>query len=252
MAYSLTWLADVLKNAGLKVSETDGWKDRGHGPMGIIKGVLCHHTATPSKKGNMPALKVLINGHGTLKGPLSQLGLGRDGTYHLIAAGKCYHAGKGAWQGITAGNTHFIGIEAENTGGPDDQPWPEVQLDAYQRGVAAILKHIGKGAECCIGHKEYALPKGRKTDPGFDMDEFRKKVNMIINPPKPIPYATLRRGAKNDPALVKILQNKLGLKADADFGPKTETAVRAFQALKGIVADGVVGVQTWEMLEEKK
>ena len=56
------------------------------------------------------------------------------------------HAGAGVWQGVTTGNSSFIGIEAENTGLPND-PWPAVQVEAYQRGVAAILKHIGKGAE---------------------------------------------------------------------------------------------------------
>jgi len=40
---------------------------------------------------------------------------------------------------------------------------PEDAEDAYQRGVAAILTHIGQGPEFCAGHKEYALPPGRKS-----------------------------------------------------------------------------------------
>src|SRR3569833_1026697 len=188
MAFSLTWLPEVLTNAGLKVKESDGWETRGHGDMGKVAGVLCHHTGTPGKNsGNMPTLNILINGRSDLAGPLSQLGLGRDGTYYVIAAGRCYHAGEGKWQGITAGNSSFIGIEAENTGGKDDQPWPEVQMDAYHRGVAAILKHLGRGPEFCAGHKEYALPKGRKSDPTFDMVEFRAEVAKILGPPASAP-----------------------------------------------------------------
>jgi peptidoglycan hydrolase-like protein with peptidoglycan-binding domain len=265
MAFSLTWLPEVLMNAGLKVAESPGWQDRGHGDMGEVKGILCHHTATPGKNsGNMPTLKTLINGRPDLSGPLSQLGLGRDGTYYIIAAGKCNHAGGGKWQGIATGNSNFIGIEAENTGGHDDTPWPTVQVDAYHRGVAAILKHIGKGAEFCAGHKEYALPPGRKSDPDFDMNAFRSAVSDILRGVAPAPElipvaapptadrparATLRRGINNNPELVKIVQTKLGLNADGSFGPKTEAAIRAFQSQHGVVPDGIVGPKTWLMID---
>ena len=91
MNYSLVWLEQVLSNAGLKVAVQPGWKTRGHGDVGTIKGVMCHHTAG-SRNGNMPSLGVVTNGYGTLTGPLAQLGLGRDGTFYVIAAGKCFHA----------------------------------------------------------------------------------------------------------------------------------------------------------------
>ena len=255
--YSLTWLPQVLQDAGLKVSECPGWQDRGHGDMGKVLGVLCHHTATPGKKANMPTLNLLITGRSDLAGPLSQLGLGRDGTFYLIAAGRCYHAGAGSFKGITAGNSSFIGIEAENTGGADDIPWPEVQMDAYQRGVAAILKHIGRGAEFCAGHKEYALPKGRKTDPSFDMDPFRAAVNVLLQntaipqspaPIQPVARATLRSGSTNDASLVKLVQAKVGVPADGVFGPNTLAAVRAFQSANGVTADGIVGPDTWAFI----
>jgi len=142
MPYSLTWLPTVLRGAGLKVAEQPGWLDRGRAEMGTVKGVMCHHTVGP-KTGNMPSLNGLTKGVTQkggkfLPGPLAQLGLGRDGTYYVIAAGRCNHAGEGNWKGLTNGNRNFIGIEAENAGTPDD-PWPEVQLDAYVRGVAALL-----------------------------------------------------------------------------------------------------------------
>src|SRR4051812_23297953 len=116
MTFALTWLPSVLKDAGLKVATVPGWETRGHGDMGNILGVICHHTAG-QRHGNMPSLDVVLNGRPDLSGPLAQLGLGRDGTYYVVAAGRCYHAGAGIWKGITNGNTNFIGIEAENTGG---------------------------------------------------------------------------------------------------------------------------------------
>lgn len=262
MAFSLIWLPNVLKAAGLKVAKVDGWENRGRGDIGRVKGVMCHHTAGP-KTGNMPSLKTVTNGRSDLPGPLAQLCLGRDGTFFVVAAGRANHAGTGKWQGITTGNSNFIGIEAENTGRRDDFPWPEVQMDAYQRGVAAILKHIGQGSIMCCGHKEYALPPGRKPDPLFDMNVFRLEVEAILKgtapPPRLIPPVepgatarpTLRRGSTGP--LVEQIQAKLHVDTTTggkgNFGPKTEAAVRAFQREHGIVPDGIVGPKTWAALD---
>lgn len=161
MSFSLTWLPDVLLQAGLKVAIEPGWESRGRSEMGSVQGVLCHHTAGP-KTGNMPTLRLLKEGRADLPGPLAQLGLGRDGTFYVVAAGLCNHAGKGSYRGIVAGNTHLIGIEAEHTGLKGD-PWPDIQLRAYQHGVAALLAHLGLAPDFCIGHKEWA--PGRKPVP---------------------------------------------------------------------------------------
>jgi hypothetical protein len=258
MPFSLTWLSQVLFDAGLKVAEQPGWQNRGRGDVGPIKGVICHHTAGPLN-GNMPSLGVVTNGRNDLPGPLSQLCLGRDGTFFIIAAGRCNHAGAGNWQGFTAGNTNFIGIEAENTGhtsGPKNDPWPSVQMDAYRRGTAAILKKIRANAIMCCGHREYALPQGRKNDPTFDMDEFRQQVAAIMAGAAPLPSTipatdatgrpTLRRGATGD--LVREVQAKVNVPASGIFDGNTEAAVRQFQRDRGLVPDGIIGPRTWASL----
>jgi peptidoglycan hydrolase-like protein with peptidoglycan-binding domain len=263
MAYSLTWLPDVLLDAKLKVAEVPGWETRGLGDVGPTFGVLCHHTGG-RKSGNMPALRTLINGRTNLKGPLAQLGLGRDGTYYVIAAGKAQHAGIGMWMGARHGNLNFIGIEAENTGLRDD-PWPTVQVDAYRRGVAAILRHAGLGPERCAGHKEYALPRGRKPDPSLDMVRFRAAVAAImqgtaptpvlIPPAEPTPStalaarSTVRRGSA-DP-IVSVIQAALGLPQTGTFDGLMEAKVREFQFQNGLVPDGIVGPKSWAMLDRR-
>ena len=263
MAFSLIWLPQVLKDAGLKVALVDGWENRGRGDVGSTLGVLCHHTAGP-RNGNMPSLDTLIQGRSDLPGPLAQLGLGRDGTYYVIAAGRCNHAGTGSWQGVTSGNTNFVGIEAENTGLSNDSPWPDVQMDAYRRGVAAILRHTGRKVDFCAGHKEYALPTGRKDDPKFDMAPFRLSVSAILDGTAPAPVlipaveppaqsggaagrTTLRRPSTGEQ--VKQVQAKVGVVVDGSFGPKTEGAVRAFQQAHSLVPDGIVGPKTWAALD---
>lgn len=262
MTFSLIWLKDVLENAKLKVSLDPGWENRGLGDMGDVFGIICHHTGVRNpKKLNMPTLNSLRNGRraepglAALPGPLAQLGLGRDGTFFIIGAGIAAHAGRGGFRGVS-GNMRFIGIEAESSGLPSD-PLPDVQVDAYQRGVAAILKHLNKDASFCIGHKEYA--PGRKTDPNLDMNAFRAAVTAIMNgtgtvrppipavepapPPGKAPRPTVRRPMKG--VLVKEIQAKVGVNPDGTFGPKTEAAVRAFQRKHNLVADGIVGPKTW-------
>ena len=259
MAFSLLWLSEVLNKAGCKTALVPGWEERGTREIGKIVGVICHHTAG-SKTGNMPTLHTLIHGRSDLPGPLSQLGLGRDGTYYIIAAGRCNHAGEGNWKGFVNGNSNFIGIEAENTGRADDLPWPDVQLEAYRRGVAAILQHIGGSEQMCAGHKEFRLPKGTKNDPSFDMDAFRNAVGDILNGVAPafslIPArepsngrVTLRRGMTNE--LVKLVQSKLRLQEDGIFGAGTEAALRAFQRRHLLVPDGIVGPKTWLILDKE-
>ncbi|MEA3001650.1 MAG: hypothetical protein QOH81_438 [Sphingomonadales bacterium] len=262
MEFSLTWLPDVLRSAGLKVAEHPGWRTRGRGEMGSIRGVMCHHTGVKGS-GVMPTLNALVNGRAAspgvpaLEGPLAQLGLGRDGTFFIIAAGRANHAGPGVWKDVTTGNSSFIGIEAENSGKPDD-PWPPVQMDAYVRGAAAILEKIDADANWCCGHKEYRLPLGYKDDPSFDMHGFRIRVDGFLKgmapPPQLIPAAdaksrpTLRRGASGD--LVKEVQAKLGLDADGAFGPFTEAAVRQFQRAHDLVPDGIFGPKSWAAFDQ--
>lgn len=251
MAFSLTWLPQVLLDAGLKVAEQPGWRTRGRGDVGPTKGVICHHTAG-AKTGNMPSLGIVTNGRPGLDGPLAQLCLGRDGTYFVVAAGRCNHAGPGNWQGFTAGNTNFIGIEAENTGLATD-PWPAVQMDAYRRGVAAILKKIRADAIMCCGHKEYRLPLGFKNDPTFDMNDFRLQVSMIMAGIAPAPSIIPQADAANRPTTrrgdtgkaVEVIQAAVGVPVNGTFDAATEAAVREFQRKHGLVPDGIVGPRTW-------
>ena len=57
----------------------------------------------------------------------------------------------------------------------------------------------------------------------------------------------LKKGDNNEN--VKKMQEKLGISpAVTNFGPKTEEAVKAFQAKNGLKADGIVGPDTWNKI----
>lgn len=249
----ILWLADTLAAAGLTVHEVDGWRERGKDGL-APKGVICHHTGGPANATGTPSLQTIIHGRVDLLGPLSQLYLARNGDVYVVAAGRSNHAGAGQWRGVTTGNSSFIGIEAENAGTGSD-PWAAVQMDAYARTVAAILRHIGATADWCAGHKEYALPRGRKVDPTFDMTTFRANVARLLGTPNsgtaPVPSdhprnVMLRLGDNN--SSVGQLQGLLRIRADDRFGPATQAAVRVFQSNHELTPDGLVGPATWRAL----
>jgi putative chitinase len=56
----------------------------------------------------------------------------------------------------------------------------------------------------------------------------------------------LKKGDKNEQ--VRQLQVKLGVDPVGTFGPKTEEAVKKFQAANGLAADGMVGDMTWNKI----
>ena len=57
----------------------------------------------------------------------------------------------------------------------------------------------------------------------------------------------LKRGAHGD--AVKLLQEQLSITADGQFGPRTEKSVRDFQRKNGLVADGIAGPATLELMK---
>ena len=174
MTYALTWF---LRDAGLNVAEQSGWKTRGHGNMGAVKGVMCHHTVGPLT-GNMPSLNVITNGRPGLSGPLAQIGLGRDGTCYVIAAGRAYHAGSGNWQGYTHGNSNFIGrggkyrlrqrLKADPWPGSN---WTPISVAGHPERSAPTLSCVA-----ATRVQTSSWNQGRS----FDMNDFRFKVAAIM------------------------------------------------------------------------
>lgn len=240
-------LDEHLRSWGLKVVEVSGWKTRSaNSTLFNPRAVVCHHTAT-TLSGNAPTLKYITDK------VLSQFVLGRDGTVYLVSGNRCNHAGTGGpLRGIPkdAGNRYAWGIEAENNG--VGEKWPAVQLEAYYRLAAALCDLHNVNQEAVFGHKEWAPT--RKTDPkGITMSTFRSEVAKRLKAGAGDPV--LRLGDEGQK--VKDIQNALvkhkfltAAQVDGDFGPTTEKAVKAFQAAKGLTADGVVGQKTWDALRK--
>lgn len=174
----LTSLPEALRAAGLTVREVAGWRTRGSESWGPIRGITCHHTAGSRNSTDAGEISVLLNGSESAPPPIAQLYLSRSGEWHVVASGRCNHNLTG-WGGPNAGygNSNLVGIEAQHSGGTE--PWTDAQYDSYVRGVAALCKHLGVPPTRVAGHKEHQ--PGAKTDPTFNMDNFRARVVAVAS-----------------------------------------------------------------------
>jgi N-acetylmuramoyl-L-alanine amidase len=78
---------------------------------------------------------------------------------------RAWHAGAGAWGGVTDVNSRSIGIELANTGA---QPFPEPQMTALESLLRGIMARWSIPPERIIGHSDMA--PARKSDPGPRFD----------------------------------------------------------------------------------
>ncbi|MFP4275380.1 MAG: N-acetylmuramoyl-L-alanine amidase [Paracoccaceae bacterium] len=90
----------------------------------------------------------------------------RGEVWHLVdEARRAWHAGAGAWGGVTDVNSRSIGIELANRG---DHPFPVAQMAALETLLRGVLSRWEIPPERVIGHADMA--PGRKIDPGPRFD----------------------------------------------------------------------------------
>lgn len=111
------------------------------------------------------------------------------------------------------------------------------------------VRHCGGKAGCVVEEALPGLPRWLQfgIPAGLYSTEELRKAGVIVDESRNVP--TLRRGATGE--LVKSVQEYLndtidaGLDVDGLFGAATEKAVKYFQRVNGLTADGVVGPKTW-------
>lgn len=146
------------------------------------------------------------------------------------------------------------------------KPWPDKPVYYWARwnGIKTLQKYTGKGHDhwshiswyrSKVDQRAYLwvpTPQKPESPPAPTPAPSDWTKGLIMNLP------TLKRGANN--RTVKRLQGLLlshnahlknqpgGFPIDGAFGPKTETAVKKFQAAYNLRVDGIVGQQTWTYL----
>lgn len=122
------------------------------------------------------------------------------------------------------------------------QPIPALPAPVYTPGLAAIVNSTS-GAP-----STGALPGGSSPGSASPGGASTSPANPTAAEGDPLLKLT---SAGSNVRRLQSMLNAAGadLSVDGDFGPKTEAAVKAFQALHNCAVDGVVGPQTWGALE---
>lgn len=180
----LEWMPDALREAGLVVHETEGWRDRwqrthANGSPAVLRdpsapAIVWHHDGSPA--GDSPGSLGWITGALDAGEPAAVLWLDFTGEWWIIGNGYASHTGP-VLPGMP-GNADSIGIETDHTTGED---WPAGQLDSLRRGTAALLRASRQGVDRLHFHKTICDPPGRKPDPyGLELAEERRIVAGLL------------------------------------------------------------------------
>lgn len=157
------------------------------GSMGSVVGCVRHHTGTPEAfraADDYPTYQIVKEGRAGLVNSLSAYGLGRWTGLYVFSEFISWHAGAWSWLGITDGNGHFLGIEAEGTG----LRWTPFQREFYPRLCASILSFVGEGPEYMPRHLDGAVPHGRKADAANLWEDFTGRVQWYLGDLQRITY----------------------------------------------------------------
>jgi len=213
-------VATRLRARGFEVDEQPGWRTRGSRGRSLVdvQGVMLHHTVD-NPPADYPSLRIVRDGRSDLPGPLAQFGVARSGRILLIAAGLANHAGKTAhgWQQ----NSRCVGIESANKG-TGAEPWPARSMAAQRALVEELGREFGFGASRVVGHKEAAVPRGRKVDPAYDVNAFRASLTFGAA------HATPAPAAPTDP------KDWYDMASDKDLQRIVDTAL---EPIKNVLAD---------------
>ena len=162
-----------------------------------------------------------------------------DGVNRISHVGLCIkNNGDGTIQ-VIEGNTSGTAKGDQRNGGMCVE-----KTRAYVKNKKGILNAVvGWGRPVYAGEENTPLlsKTGVTTEAVAPAPKAKKAVPAAFKP--------LKVGSKGQ--AVKNVQTLLGLKADGDFGPGTEKAVKAFQVSNKLSANGVVDAITFKALKSK-
>jgi hypothetical protein len=171
---------DMMRSWGHTVLEAKGWATRDAEPKTPYKPsslYVEHHDASSLLSGNWGALAYITNSK------LANIVTARDGQIMLVAAGVMWHAGVGgprADVGRNLANRYSLGNEVANSGRESYSPGCTAAVIATEAAWAIASGRQGELSSRLLGHKDWATPTGRKTDPSLNMDTRRAQVTALI------------------------------------------------------------------------
>ncbi len=146
-------------------------------PRGITSPqvIVLHTTGGPSAESALSWFDQ------TKSGVSSHVVIDKDGTVYRVVPDDrvAWHAGVSKFDGHTDVNKISLGVEMV---GLNVQTYPPAQLQACAQWCAEKCKFYGIALDHIVGHKDVALPVGRKSDPeNFPWDTWRPMLAALVN-----------------------------------------------------------------------
>ena len=137
-------------------------------PAGAITMIVVHHTVIPTLE---ETVNHFLNPESKVS---SHYVLGRDGSIVQMVKDedRAWHAGVSSWKGVDNCNDYSIGIEVVNKG-DGVQPFTEEQYVSLWNLVGTLVSKHDIKRDMIAGHRDIALPPGRKVDPADNFDWSR-------------------------------------------------------------------------------
>ncbi len=139
-----------------------------------IDSIVLHHTASNNGTQDIRWMRT----------PRSQVSahyvIGRNGRiFQLVPETlKAWHAGKSALRGVpTDMNARSIGIEIVNDG--KGTPFTQAQYAALAKLVAYLKAKYDVDERNIVGHRDIAVPRGRKNDPADNFSWARLRRDVL-------------------------------------------------------------------------
>lgn len=135
---------------------------------------------------------------------------------------RAWHAGAGAWRGITDVNSASIGIEMQN---PGDRPFPEPQMQALETLLRAIMARWAIPPAGIIAHSDLAPTRKRDPGPRFDWQRLARLglglwPDRPGDPAVPLGHSLDRIGYPAAPPAVRLAAFRLRFRPEGR-GPET-------------------------------
>ena len=126
--------------------------------------------------------------------------------------------------------------------------WEKVNVEAGEETSveAPVEKMPAHSVEAPVKVVEPVKPAPVKPAPVKPAPVKPAPVKVVVPENVDLPSVILKEGSSGKS--VEVLQRKLGIAVDGDFGPATRKAVVGFQVKHDLTADGIVGPKTWKAL----
>jgi hypothetical protein len=160
---------------------------------------------------------------------------------------------KAALESASWGAFQIMGYHHDSLGTPDVEDFCRGMCNSEDDHLAAFVRFVKLNKlddELC--RRDWTGFARGYNGPAFLKNRYDTKLAAAytlhaMSPPRTDGIQrTLKMG--DDGSDVALLQKKLGLTPDGDFGPATKAAVVAFQQKNGLGNDGIVGAKTRQAL----